>query len=91
MLLRSFLGIGLGFPALLPPVAQRNFALVPLVLASLVPFMLLVPFISRASDQIIYFTSTDPPGANAGLGDPAALIFAAVAAAPRTGKVVSRS
>ena len=78
VLLGSFLGIGLGF--LLARTSHSALRWSPLVLASLVALVLLVPVrINRASDQIIYFTATDPTGPPAWVTLP--LIFAAVAAA----------
>jgi Spermine/spermidine synthase domain len=78
VLLGSFLGIGLGF--LLARTEHSALRWSPLVLASLVALVLLVPVrINRASDQIIYFTATDPTGPPAWVTLP--LIFAAVAAA----------
>jgi SAM-dependent methyltransferase len=78
VLLGSFLGIGLGF--LLSRTAHSALRWSPLVLATLVALVLLVPVrINRASDQIIYFTATDPTGPPAWVTLP--LIFAAVAAA----------
>lgn len=77
VLLGSFLGIGLGF--LLARTSHSALRWSPLVLASLVALVLLVPVhINRSSDQIIYFTSTDPTGPPAWVTLP--LIFVAVAA-----------
>jgi hypothetical protein len=77
VLLGSFLGIGLGF--LLARTSHSALRWSPVVLASLVALVLLVPVrINRSSDQIIYFTSTDPTGPPAWVTLP--LIFAAVAA-----------
>jgi hypothetical protein len=77
VLLGSFLGIGLGF--LLARTSHSALRWSPVVLASLVALVLLVPVrINRASDQIIFFTATDPTGPPAWVTLP--LIFAAVAA-----------
>ena len=77
VLLGSFLGIGLGF--LLARTSHSALRWSPVVLACLVALVLLVPVrINRSSDQIIFFTATDPTGPPAWVTLP--LIFAAVAA-----------
>ena len=78
VLLGSFLGIGLGF--LLARTERTLLPWSPLVLAGLVAVVLFAPVrINRSSDEIIYFTSTDPSGPPAWLTLP--LIFCAVALA----------
>ncbi len=77
VLLGSFLGIGLGF--LLARTRHRALPWSPVVLAALVAVVLFAPVkINRSSDEIIYFTATDPTGPPAWVTLP--LIFAAVAA-----------
>jgi hypothetical protein len=77
VLLGSFLGIGLGF--LLARTEHTALQWSPVVLAGLVALVTFAPVrINRSSDQIIYFTSTDPSGPPAWLTLP--LIFLAVAA-----------
>jgi len=76
VLLGSFLGIGLGF--LLARTRHTALPWSPLVLAGLVAVVSFAPVrINRSSDEIIYFTSTDPSGPPAWLTLP--LIFCAVA------------
>ena len=78
VLLGSFLGIGLGF--LLARTERSLLPWSPLVLAGLVAVVSFAPVrINRSSDEIIYFTSTDPSGPPAWLTLP--LIFCAVAVA----------
>src|SRR5215210_1927973 len=78
VLLGSFLGIGLGF--LLARTERSLLPWSPLVLAGLVAVVTFAPVrINRSSDEIIYFTSTDPSGPPAWLTLP--LIFCAVAVA----------
>ena len=78
VLLGSFLGIGLGF--LLARTKHTALKWSPLVLAGLVAVVSFAPVkINRSSDEIIYFTSTDPSGPPAWLTLP--LIFCAVAVA----------
>ena len=78
VLLGSFLGIGLGF--LLARTERTLLPWSPLVLAGLVAVVSFAPVrINRSSDEIIYFTSTDPSGPPAWLTLP--LIFCAVAIA----------
>jgi hypothetical protein len=78
VLLGSFLGIGLGF--LLARTEHSLLPWSPLVLAGLVAVVSFAPVkINRSSDEIIYFTSTDPSGPPAWLTLP--LIFCAVAVA----------
>jgi len=78
VLLGSFLGIGLGF--LLARTERTALKWSPLVLAGLVAVVSFAPVkINRSSDEIIYFTSTDPSGPPAWLTLP--LIFCAVAVA----------
>ena len=78
VLLGSFLGIGLGF--LLARTERTVLPWSPVVLAALVGVVSFAPVrINRASDEIIYFTSTDPSGPPAWLTLP--LIFCAVAVA----------
>jgi hypothetical protein len=78
VLLGSFLGIGLGF--LLARTERTLLPWSPLVLAGLVAVVTFAPVrINRSSDEIIYFTSTDPSGPPAWITLP--LIFCAVAVA----------
>jgi hypothetical protein len=78
VLLGSFLGIGLGF--LLARTERTLLPWSPLVLAGLVAVVSFAPVkINRSSDEIIYFTSTDPSGPPAWITLP--LIFCAVAIA----------
>jgi Spermine/spermidine synthase domain len=78
VLLGSFLGIGLGF--LLARTEHTLLPWSPLVLAGLVAVVTFAPVrINRSSDEIIYFTSTDPSGPPAWITLP--LIFCAVAVA----------
>src|SRR6188508_1941424 len=61
VMLGSFLGIGLGF--LLARTEHSLLPWSPLVLAGLVALVSFAPVrINRSSDEIIYFTSTDPSG-----------------------------
>jgi hypothetical protein len=78
VLLGSFLGIGLGF--LLARTEHTALQWSPVVLAGLVALVSFAPVtINRSSDEIIYFTSTDPSGPPAWLTLP--FIFLSVAAA----------